>query len=258
MADVIALLERDTLRNIVLLKHLEAFSAHCHMHQVADVSGDATLVLLDVAASPYDTRTYPSATYAALISSDRPELTSQVLAFVPQHVGVVFKLNTQADCDVVAASMPVRQTTRVLSFTAASPFLADANVRVALAPSEHALELFEAEKHSRDWLLPLLQAEKAFACVLEQHGRAASVCFAFENYKQVWEIGGVVTPAPLRGRGLASRVVRTALAEIERRRLISRYQAHDDNVASIALARTIGLKQFLTITHLLREPVGRG
>jgi predicted GNAT family acetyltransferase len=257
MANFIECLERDLLRNIVLLKHLEAFATHCQVHQIADANGAATLVLLDVAASAYDTRTYPSATYAALISSDHSTLTHQLLAFVPEHVGVVFKLGSEADCDVVAACLPVRQTTRVLSFTAASPFCPDATVCATLTPSEAVLELFETEKHSRDWLLPMLQMDKAFTCVLEQDDHAASVCFAFENYKQVWEIGGVVTPVSMRGRGLASRVVRTALAEIERRGLIARYQAHDDNIASISLARSIGLRQFLTITHLLREPARR-
>jgi predicted GNAT family acetyltransferase len=254
MTGAIERLERDPLRNIVLLKHLEAYGAHCQVHQVADASGEATLVLLETAASAYDRRTYPSATYVAFISSDHPDLTRQLLACVPDHVGVVFKLGSDADCDVVASRMPVTQTTRVLSFTSASLFHADASARVTQAPADSVLELFETEKHARSWLLPLLQADTAFACALEHDGHAAAVCFAFENYKRVWEIGGVVTPVALRGRGLASRVVRTALAEIDRRGLIPRYQAHDDNIASIALAKSIRLQHFLTITHLLRAP----
>ncbi len=76
-----------------------------------------------------------------------------------------------------------------------------------------------------------------------------SVCFAFENYGQLWEIGGVYTPPASRGQGLASRTVCATIAELQNRGKRSRYQVHDQNIASIKVAEHAELELFLTITH---------
>jgi len=95
----------------------------------------------------------------------------------------------------------------------------------------------------------LLASDRAFVCVLEHDAKARSACIAFENHRQIWEVGGVVTPTPHRGRGFAARVVRTALAELQRRKLVARYQVNEDNLPSIRLATSVGLRQFLQLTH---------
>jgi predicted GNAT family acetyltransferase len=97
------------------------------------------------------------------------------------------------------------------------------------------LGLFESEGHPREWLRPLLSSGRAFTCVLEQGGEPHSVCLAFENHRQIWEVGGVVTSLQHRGRGLASRVVRSALTELLRRSLLPRYQVNEENFPSIRL-----------------------
>jgi RimJ/RimL family protein N-acetyltransferase len=213
------------------------------------------MVLLDVAASPYDHRTYPTARHAALISSDHPDLTQEVLTAVSRDDGVVFKLSSEADHAVVASRFPnLRRTTAVLSFTGVSGFVHDEQVRVTTAPCETMYAFFESQKHSRAWLEPLLRTSLAFTCVIERDGQPLSVCFAFENYRQVWEVGGLFTPPLARGHGYAARVVRTALAELSKRGLTPRYQVHDDNVPSIRLAESIGMNRFLEITHFLYTP----
>lgn len=249
---VIESLEREPLRNIVLLKHLEAYPDHTQVHHVVDGAGTATLVLLKVAVSAYDSRTYPAATFAALISSDHPDLTRELLDAVPPDVGVVFKLSNDDDRDVVASQFSLARTTSVLSFTArSSRFASDDGVHLTAEPSETMYAFFASQDHTRDWLEPLLQTGRAFTCVLERNGLPLAVCFAFENYRRVWEVGGVFTPPEHRGQGLAARVVRTALAELERRHLLPRYQVHEENVPSVRLAQSIGLDQFLQITHFL-------
>ena len=248
-------LERDALRHIVLLKHLEAFPDHTRAHRVTSDLGEATLVLLETTASAYDRRAYPGATHAALISSDHQSLTEALLPFVPRGTGVVFKLSSDADRDAVAGHFGLERVTSVLSFTAKSSFAPDAGVRLTREPAPAVFELFAAQHHARDWLEPLLRSDRAFACVLEaDDAPPLAVCFAFQNYGRVWEIGGVFTPPAARGRGFASRVVRTALAELEARHLIPRYQVQEDNVPSVRLAEAIGLERFLTITHFLHTP----
>lgn len=258
MDDVIEILARDTLRNIVLLKHLEAFPEATHAYQVRSVAGTATLVLLRTAASAYDRQAYPEAELMALISSDHPGLTVDLLRHVPRGAGLVFKLMNDADRAVVEAAYPLRRATSFLSFTAEAAFGPDREVRITTRPDEATLGLFEAQGHARDWLRPLLDSGRAFASVLEQGGRVLAACFAFRNHGNVWEVGGVCTPPEFRRQGHATRVVRAALAELARHRRVPRYQVHEGNEPSIRLAEAVGLRRFLTTTHFVHTPTGAG
>jgi ribosomal protein S18 acetylase RimI-like enzyme len=89
--------------------------------------------------------------------------------------------------------------------------------------------------------------------VLARNGDPLSACFAFENYRPVWEVGGVVTAPSHRQKGFGARVVRTVLAELTKRGLVSRYQVEEHNTASIRLAESVGLTRFLTIVHYAHE-----
>lgn len=247
--DVVDELAREPLRHIVLLKHLLAYPEHVRVHRVADGAGAATLVLLDMSISPYDRETYPKAVVAAFISSDHPALTASLLAHVPRGVGIVFKLSREADVAPVASHFAIERRTAFVSFTATGAFAPPAGVRITTEPDDAALELFETQGHDRSWLRPLLRSGRAFASVLERDGDTLSACLAFEIYGQVWEVGGVVTAPSHRRRGLAARVVGTALAALSERALIPRYQVEARNTASIGLASAVGLAPFLTIVH---------
>lgn len=242
-------LAREPLRNVVLLKQLLAYRGHVTAHRIEGSQGAGTLIVLDTSVSSYDRQAYPGAAVAAFIDSDHAELTAALLLHVPRDVGVVFKLSREADLEPVAARFPVERRTAFISFTAAAAVGPDIGVRLTSAPGDSAFALFETQGHERAWLEPLLAAGSAFACVLEQGGEAVSVCFAFENHGPVWEVGGVVTAPTHRRKGLGARVVRTALAELSRRKLAPRYQVEEHNAASIHLARSVGLAPFLTITH---------
>jgi ribosomal protein S18 acetylase RimI-like enzyme len=244
-------LEREPLRNIVLLKHIEAFPGHVSVEQICAGQNVGTLVLLDTRVNAFDRETYPEAELAALLSSDDPALTRRLLGAVPAGRNIVFKLATDADRDMVAARFPIRRAMGFLSFTAdgRSAFAADDEVSLSTTASEAAFRMFEAQGHAKDGLCALLSSERAFVCALEQDGEPRSLCFAFENHRKVWEVGGVVTSNEHRRRGLAARVVRTALNELQRRALIPRYQVSEDNLPSIRLATSIGLREFLRISH---------
>lgn len=233
----------------MLLKQLIAYPDHVRAFRATGPEGAATLVMLDVSASAYDRETYPQAEVAAFVESDHPRLTAALMAHVPRGVGVVFKLSRLADLAPVAAQFAVERRTAFVSFTSTAAFAPVAGVTVTSSPGDASFPLFATQGHDRTWLEPLLRAGKAFACVLERDGEALSVCFAFENFGRIWEIGGVVTPPARRKQGFAALVVRAALAELTRRGLAPRYQVEEDNAASIALARSVGLVPFTTITH---------
>ena len=248
-------LARDPLRNVVLLKQILAYPDHVRVHRATGPRGTATLVVLDVAASPYDRQAYPKAALVAFIASDHPDLTAALLSHLPapgtSSGGIVFKLSTEADLAPVAARYPVERRTAFVSFTTSetSGVASASGVDVTSTPGEEALRLFEQQGHDRAWLRPLLESGKAFACVAGGGGETLAACIAFENHGPVWEVGGVVTASAHRRQGHGARVVRTALAELGRRGLAPRYQVEEHNAASIALARSAGLVPFLTITH---------
>ena len=168
LSQAVERLERDPLRNIVLLKHIEAFREHVSVAQVSDGSGTATLVLLDTTGSPYYRETYPQAAFAALISSYHPRLTRRLLASVPPRRNVVFKLASDDDRDVVAERFTISRATSFLSFTGDERVIvvADDEVAVSTSAPDGALGLFESQGHPGDWLLPLLASGRAFVCAL--------------------------------------------------------------------------------------------
>jgi ribosomal protein S18 acetylase RimI-like enzyme len=252
-ADVIDELARDPLRHIVLLKQLLAYPEHVKIHRVCGAKGAATLVTLDTSVSPYDRQAYPKAAVAAFISSDHPELTESLMSHIPRGVGIIFKLSSKADRTAVETQFPVKRRTAFVSFTSAGGFEPAPGVHVTSAPGDTAFRMFETQGHARGWLKSLLQQGKAFACMLERNGEAASACLAYENYGAIWEVGGVVTDPSHRRQGLGARVVRTALAELAERGLAPRYQVEEHNIASIALARSLDLVPFLTIVHYAHE-----
>lgn len=249
-------LEREPLRNVVLLKQLVAFPEHTTGYRATNHAGVAAhLVVVDARTSSYDRETYPTAARVALISSNDAAMTARVIDVLPRDRGIVFKLASAVDRKVVASRFPIERKAAFHSFTAGSKFERDADVHTGNDPSDMAIGLLEAQGHFRDWLLPLLRSDRAFVCNINAGGELASICMAFESYGRVWEVGGVVTPEPFRGRGFAGRVVRTALAVLSERALIPRYQVNGHNHASLSVARKTGLQHFLTLEHHLYDPL---
>jgi GNAT superfamily N-acetyltransferase len=251
--EIVDELARDPLRHIVLLKHLLAYPEHVRIHRVSNAAGAATLVAVEAAVSPYDRQTYPRAAVAAVISSDHPTLTTSLLPYIPRGVGVVFKLSQAADLPPIQSQFTVKRRTAFVSFTSSGTDGSAAGVRITTEPSDATLRLVAAQGHDESWLRPLLPNGRAFACVLERGGNILSACLAFENYRPVWEVGGVVTAPRHRRKGLGAQVVRAALAELSRRALIPRYQVEVHNKPSIGLAKAVGLTPFLTITHYAHD-----
>ncbi|MDO1581984.1 GNAT family N-acetyltransferase [Rhizobium oryzicola] len=254
MQDVFSYLERDAFKTISLLKHLQSYPEDRQAFHVREDEREAVLVLLRNAASPYDRDTYPAAEYTAFIASDHLDLTTRLLVHLPHPVGIVFKLGSEADHAAVAQSYDLTCTTSLLSFTdsgAVEPCDVGSLIAVTHAPQLETWSLFEARGYGRDWLMPLLACGNAFVVEICQAGSIVCACFAFQNYGSIWEVGGLSTRLDARRQGHAVRVVRSALAEIQRRGLQPRYVVEESNEASLQLARKIGLHHVLTLTHFL-------
>ncbi|POR48906.1 GNAT family N-acetyltransferase [Bosea psychrotolerans] len=251
---VLAVLRRAPLDNVVLLKFLLASPQAASVHQIVRGDDAATLLLLDHRFSDFDRETYPAASASALIASTNPELTQDLLAFVPRRETLVFKLANEADRSVVAAEFPLERRTAFLSYTATIMPALDTGADIETTTAKTPFEILAAQGHSAEWLGPLIASGRAFICVLRAGSRPLSACFAFQIDGPVWEVGGVYTQPAERGKGLAYRIVHTALAELQRRGHVARYQVSEENTASIRLAESLGMKRYLTLTHYLSAP----
>jgi RimJ/RimL family protein N-acetyltransferase len=246
---VLKYLERDVLQNIVSLKMLNAHEGARSFYR-ANKLGEAAMIVLEPQTFLYDREHYPNADWICIISSDHPTLTAALLEEFDPQQKVVFKLNSESDAIEVQKLFDVKRVTSFLSFTDTRQNSSDEAAQISTKPSEEFFEFIANEGHTRVWLEQMLDAGLAFCCELfDSAQKLESVCFAFENYGSLWEIGGVFTPPAFRGRGLASKTVCAAIAELQKRGKRSRYQVHEENSASIRVAKRANLELFLTITH---------
>jgi RimJ/RimL family protein N-acetyltransferase len=86
---------------------------------------------------------------------------------------------------------------------------------------------------------------------IRSSGQLVSVCFVFQNHRNIWEVAGVYTATDHRRHGRAKQTVLCALGYLQKSHLTPRYQAKWDNLASIALAKSCGLVGFLQVDHYL-------
>ncbi len=237
------------MQNIVALKMLTAHDgARCFYR--SNTFGEAAMILLEPSAFAYDREHYPNADCICIVSSDHPILTAWLLEELDAKQKVVFKLKSDTDALEVQKRFDIKPITSFLSFTDIRPYSSDSHVCISTKPSQKFFEFIATQGHTQDWLEPLLDDGWAFCCELfNDDQKLESVCFAFENYGSLWEIGGVYTPPASRGRGLASRTVCAAVGELQKGGKRSRYQVHQENSVSIRVAQRAQLELFLTITH---------
>jgi GNAT superfamily N-acetyltransferase len=253
LAEVCRLLEQDPLRNLVTLKMLTCYLDFMDFKVLREGDDWAVLGLLEVRASAWDRKTYPSCKYAAFVNGNDPARMVQLLNGLPKE-NIVVKT---AD-DVVREWVIERGSSKAMSlhsFTSEKRPAAEVPSK-GIAPSgalnAAARKMFRANGYADDELEQYFRTgAKWFG--IECDGRLASACFVFENYKRVWEIAGVYTHPDYRRRRLAMRAVDSALVYLAQCGLLPRYQARSDNDASLNLARSAGLIEFLRMDHYVVE-----
>jgi RimJ/RimL family protein N-acetyltransferase len=250
----LALLRRDPLKHAVILKYLLA-TPGATLHQIVRGRANASLLLVDPARLSYDRENYPEAASSVMIASDDPALTHELLEHVPRDRRAIFRLASEADRAVVSRRFTLERRAAFLSFTGTGEAATSAEAIVAADAASAAYDLYAGQGHAAAWLAPLLQGGRAFTATVHEASIPVAACFAFELDTAIWEVGGVYCRPEHRGRGHARRAVRAALAELARRKLISRYQVEEANIASIRLATALGMTRFLTLTHFVsRQP----
>lgn len=248
---VIAFLKRNMLRNIVPLKMLTAYPTMIETHYYEAGAEAAALLLFPTSAFAYDRATYPDLDIVVLLSATTPAAVTPLLPRIPAEKKLIFKLMDESVCERLAAYFALQRVTAFLSYTATTPehFTPHADVVVADQVDERLSPYFAEQGHDRGELSRYFAEGEARSFTLYQAGEPVAACFTYQNFENVHEIGGVFTLPAQRRKGYAQKVVVTAVHSLLTRGCLPRYQVHEINRPSIALAEHMGLTPFVTVEH---------
>ena len=258
-ARALAYLRRDPLGQIVPLKMLTAYGDAARVHYRERDGAPGVLLLLPAQIFLFDRSTYPWASWVLLLAAESDAVARELLALAPRDAPMVFKLSGALEQAAALELFELQRLTAFLSYTSrpGQRHLPDPTVRISERPEPRWMDLFAAQGHDRGELEDLFARGQALAFAIEHGGAPAAVCTAYRNFEQIYEIGGVFTAPEARRQGHARRLVATALRELARRGLTPRYQVHEDNLPSVRLAESLGLRRFVTMTHWRYETIQR-
>lgn len=249
-------LERDPLKYVVHLKMLQAYPDAVQHAWIKTTDGRGFLLWLPANAASYDHENYGDCDYVVLMASDNPPTSKALLRYMPEG-NLLFKLINPWDNRILNERFELRRVTSFLSYTSSKNSVLKPvdNVMVNETLDLKCLELYAAQGHNPDEVRALFEADQAISFTRYQEGEPIASCYAFSNYKAVWEVAGVYTIPQERRKGHARDVVAASMRVLIRRGFWPRYQAHEENVPSIALAEAMNLEHFLTVTHYRATPL---
>jgi GNAT superfamily N-acetyltransferase len=251
LEEVLALLRRDLLSNIVPLKMMAAYPTEARCR----AAGEAALVLLPARVSPFDRQMYPGVHTVVMLSGSDPWALRALLPEIPRGERLVFKLSHPEQLAVVRQAFAPRRATAFHSFTAppGSQYEPGAGVAVIQRPDAGVLALYAAQGYSLEEVDEALAHGNARVFAIYAQDMAVCACLAWRNYGPIYEIGALHTLPHERRKGHARQVVAAALAWVLGSGFTPRYQVNEQNEPSLRLAGALGLERFAVIEHWLAE-----
>lgn len=257
----LAWLATDKLRNIHLLKMLAVYPTQARRFDAREGGDHAVLVRLPVAAAGYDREHYPDARWIGVMSAKRADLARAAIERAlasPDHVQGrwVFKCMDAVAVEAMHHFSAVTRATAFISFsgapcTASKPRHA---VRRLREPTDAFLAcIAHADGYSREEVICFFRTGDGLGYSIGEENSPQAVCMSFALYEDVYEIAALYTCPGLRRQGYARSVVEAACADLRQCNRLLRYQAREDNGPSIDLARTLGLREFLSVEHWLTQ-----
>lgn len=243
-------LRKNPLKNVTLLKMMSSYHQVIDSYLVERHEHWGILLLLPAGAFAYDRRAYPDADTIVLMDYSSPDVCPALFELLPKEARLVFKLQEEQCLRALAEHYPLHKVRSFYSYTSApgQSYARDESAVLSEQLDERLLPLWAANDYSREEVAQYF-AEGAFSISLFENDTPLSTCLVFRNAEKIWEIGAVHTAEAGRKRGLARRVVRSALFHILQRGYIPRYQVLDSNFPSIRLAESIGLLLTVTLEH---------
>lgn len=253
---LLAYLKQDLLKHIVQLKAFLAYEASTEPHYAKIENAEGGLLLIPTQVTTYESVKYPDTEYMVLIATDTPLVTEQLLDHVPQGIPLIFKFINPQDKAVVAEKYSLKPVASYLSYTCpkTAKFISSSHVVVSKTLDQQLFPLFRENGYGAEEIEGYFHAGRGIAFTIYEMNQPVSVCMAYQNYDTVWEIAGLYTLPQTRRQGHGKQIVATALHTLLAKGYISRYQMIDTNLASKALAESLGLQLFLTTDHYLHYP----
>ena len=257
---VIDYLKKNPLPNIMLLKMAAIYRESITAYYLSVDQSEGILILLPTKKSLYDAQTYPETQTVVMIKSDNTAVTQALLPHIPRQGNLLFKLFSEEDAQLISQQYPLKKQRGFISFTSKPQrtFSAHAEVTVLSELDERLLPMFHKNNYGTVEIQQWFAAQNALGFAIYQQDLPVSVGMAFQNYGDIWEIGGLHTAVTARRQGHGQKIVETALHTLQQQGKTPRFQCHEANVASLYLAEKIGLDPFLLTEHFLyiRENLG--
>jgi len=249
--EAVELLRRDPLRHIVTLKMLARYGEHMDLRCVSESGTWALMSLLPTELSEYDSRAYATTRLVVLIDGNSATLKLRLFDDLPR-TDMVVKTYDGAVKRHVTNQLAGEPTASFASFSAPSNLMlpaCEAILESSTLSEEAALIFGEAGYSHRELEKWFRDGSCWFG--IRKSGTLVSACFLYRNFDSVWEIAGVFTDPKHRRQRFATTVVTAALKYLLELQRLPRYQVPTTNTASMQLARSIGLQEFLRLDHFL-------
>lgn len=243
----------DPMKHVVHLKALTTYSQHIQSHYFSNGPLSGVLFVYPTEVTTFESEVYPDAEYVVLITTDGPTITEQMIDYLPSQNNLLFKFTNPVDRIVIESKFLLKRINTYLSYSC-DPLLEFARspyVHVSQKYEPHLLPLFEGTGYDASTIKNLFEIAHAFSFSIEENGEPLAVALAYQNHEAIWEIGMLFTVEKARRKGYAKQLVESALGQVLAKGFLPRYQMHENNYASIALAEEVGLTLFLTTEHCL-------
>jgi GNAT superfamily N-acetyltransferase len=248
----LAYLRQRPMQHLVHLKYLhlygDAIACQCVEHE------QSTAVLLShiPALTPWDAVQYPSANAILLPSASDEQAAEQLADAVMQQFAspLVFKFCEAFSKNALSKHFALEPTRTLISFTSPPDMQVQRDEAVVIADyiTPELQPLFLDNGYSVEELARYAQTGLLTFALYADY-QPVCVCMSYQNFDQVWEIGGLRTVESARRKGYARRLVQTALSTLLSQGRIPRYQVEAGNTASVALAESLGMQVCLTFEH---------
>ncbi|PYI53735.1 GNAT family N-acetyltransferase [Paenibacillus flagellatus] len=249
--NVEALLSRNVMENITLLKMLDAYGDRIGC-EVRERGADwGVLLRLPSALSAYDREAYPEAESVVFVAGSDARSIRPLIEELTPDGDLVFKVQRNEYRVEIERVFRAERRRAFYTYTRTEPIGRAEFGTVAEGDGfdERLAPLWSSNGYGAEELRRMF-AGGAKSYTVYERGKPVSACLTFRNYGTVWEIGALRTRDEYRGKGCARLAAGAAVDRLLARGLVPRYQAAAENAASIRVAESLGLVRAVTLEHL--------
>lgn len=210
----------------------------------------------------WDSAAYPTAEQVFLPAAADDEMAKRLLELVqrtlPSDNPQVIKFCEPDTEALFQQHLPLEFLRLLISYTSApnAHYGPATNVTIESHPRKSCIAFYVDNGYSPTEISHYF-ANGAVAFSIYDDDQPLCTCMTYQNFDNVWEIGGVHTLEHARRKGYARQVVQTALSHVLKQGNIPRYQVEATNIPSVRLAESLGLQPCLYFKHYLLPHASR-